>query len=314
MISRMCSVRLVSVGIVLAFNCIWAFAQEREFKINIPRPDPLVEASKTTGTNEFSGPHNLSVNTTPKYVPAFKTVQVESSEFVQLPEDRVKPPANETMEQRIARFESDNKFDWQPAILESLFFLGIQHGFRFTEKKTRAELDGPFFRDWKESVQNLEGWDDGGKIFTNYIAHPMQGAMTGRIFINNSGVGRRQEFGRSKDYWVSRLKSMAWSALWSAQFEIGPISEASLGNVGQTRHENGKSKLTYLDFVITPTVGTGFVVIEDAIDKYVLRNWLEPKITSRILKKIVRSVLTPTTSFANLVRFRGPWWRDMRDN
>jgi hypothetical protein len=314
MSSRTFSVRLITVGVVFAFNCIWAVPQEREFKIHFPQPDPFAEASKTTRKYEFRGTQKLPVDTAAKYVPAFKTVQAVTGEFVQFPDENVKPPAKETLEERFARFESDNRFDWQPAILESLFFLGIQHGFRFTEKKTRAELDGPFFRDWKESVQNLEGWDDGGKVFTNYIAHPMQGAMTGRIFINNSGVGRRQEFGRSKEYWVSRLKSMGWSAVWSAQFEIGPISEASLGNVGQTRHENGKSKLTYLDLVITPTVGTGFVIIEDAIDKYVLKNWLEPKITCRLLKKIVRSVLTPTTSFANLVRFRGPWWRDMRDN
>ena len=289
-------------------------AQEREFSINIPRPDPFADNAKAADTVEFSGVKHPSVNVTTRSAPPFKPVKVESSEFVELPDDKVKPRGKETTAERIARFESDNKFDWKPAILESLFFLGIQHGFRFTEKKTRQQLDGPFFRDWKESVQNLEGWDDGGKVFTNYVAHPLQGATTSRIFINNSGVARRQEFGRSKDYWVGRLKSMAWSALWSAQFEIGPISEASLGNVGQTRHDNGKSKLTYIDFVITPVVGTGFVVAEDAIDKFVLKNWIETKVRNGFLVKVLRSVLTPTTSFANLMRFRAPWWRDMREN
>lgn len=313
MISRMFFARIIIVSFVLVFSCNWTFGQEREFKINIPLRDPLADTSETADTVDLNA-EKLTSTVATKFIPSFKPFNPKTGEIVELPDDKVKPPGKETMEQRIARFESDNRFDWKPALLESLFFLGIQHGFRFTEKKTRQELDGPFFRDWKESVQNLEGWDDGGKAFTNYVAHPLQGALTSRIFINNSGVARRQEFGKSKDYWIGRFKSMAWSALWSAQFEIGPISEASLGNVGQTRHDNGKSKLTYLDFVITPTVGTGFVIIEDAIDKYILRNWLEPKITNRLLKKIVRSVLTPTTSFANLIRFRGPWWRDMRDN
>ena len=93
------------------------------------------------------------------------------------------------------RYLTDTKFHWKGALVQSAAFLAVQHGFRMTEEKTRSELDGPFFRDWKESVANLRGWDDGGKFFTNYIAHPMQGAITSRIFIHNSGKSLRQEFG-----------------------------------------------------------------------------------------------------------------------
>jgi hypothetical protein len=208
----------------------------------------------------------------------------------------------------------EERFHWKPALVQSFIFLGLQHGFRMTEGKTRAELGGPFFRDWKESVQNLEGWDDGGKVFTNYIAHPLQGSLTGRIFVNNSDHAKRQEIGASKDYWASRLRALAWSAVWSTQFEIGPISEASLGNVGQRRDSFGRSKLTWLDIVITPTVGTGLLVAEDAMDKYVLKNWLETKTNSMLLIKILRSFLTPTTSMANIIRGKAPWRRDTRFN
>jgi hypothetical protein len=190
----------------------------------------------------------------------------------------------------------------------------MQHAFRMTEEKTRRGLEGKFFPDWQESVGNLRGWNDGGRFFTNYIAHPLQGSTTSRIFINNSDSANRQVFGRSKTYWTSRLKSMAWSAIWSLQFEIGPISEASLGNVGKEFQKNGKSKLTYLDIVITPTLGTALTIGEDAIDRYVLARWFERKFRNRLAMKITRSVFTPTTSVANMLRMHAPWWRDFRPN
>jgi hypothetical protein len=208
----------------------------------------------------------------------------------------------------------DRRFNWRPALVQSGIFLALQHGFRMTEEKTRRELDGPFFADWKASIRNFRGWDDGGKIFTNYVGHPLQGAVTGRIFINNSGNARRTQIGRDKRYWKSRLKAMAWSAVWSTQFEIGPVSEASLGNVGQKLGSRNRSKMTYSDVVLTPTLGTAWAVGEDAVDKYVLRNWIERKTESRLLVKILRSVLTPTTSVANILRGRAPWRRDFRRN
>ncbi|MGI8495621.1 MAG: hypothetical protein ACR2L1_09985, partial [Pyrinomonadaceae bacterium] len=132
-----------------------------------------------------------------------------------------------------------------------------------------------------------------------------------RIFVNNSDFAKRQEFGSSKDYWKSRFYAMLWSAAWSAQFELGPISEASIGNVG-LRQTNGHSTMAYVDLVITPTVGTGVLIGEDAIDKYVLKNWLEKKISSRTTLKFLRSIATPTTSFTNLISGKVPWKRENR--
>ena len=207
--------------------------------------------------------------------------------------------------------EAKEKFHWKPALLQSGILLGIQHGFRMKQAKTRRELDGPFFRDWGNSIKNLRGWRDGDGSFTNYIAHPLQGATTGRIFINNSDRAKKQEFGKSKKYWESRLKAMAWSAVWSTQFEIGLISEANIGNVG-LRERNGHSTMAWVDLVVTPVIGTGVLVAEDAIDKYILKNWLERKDANRVSVKIFRSILTPTLSVSNLLRWRKPWSRDTR--
>jgi len=203
------------------------------------------------------------------------------------------------------------KFHWKYALIESGVFLGFQHGFRMLQKKTTRELSGPFFRDWAQSVKNLRGWGDGDNFFTNYIAHPGQGAITGRIFINNSDRSKKQEFGKSKKYWESRFKAMAWSAVWSTQFELGPISEASLGNVG-LRQKNGHSTMSYVDLVMTPVAGTGLVITEDVVDKFFLKNWLEKKTSNKFIIKLSRSLFTPTTSIANMLRWQMPWRRDNR--
>lgn len=208
---------------------------------------------------------------------------------------------------------SVERFRWRSALAQSGLFLGIQHGFRLLQPKTKRELGGPFIRDWGRSVKGLRGWSDGDNAFINYVAHSLQGSATGRVYVNNSDFARRQEFGRSKDYWRSRATAFAWSALWSTQFEIGPISEASIGNVGLSHHR-GKSSMAWGDLVVTPAVGTGVLVGEDAIDKYVLKQWLERGSGVRLSKKIkfFRSILTPTTSFANLLRGKAPWKRDNR--
>lgn len=203
------------------------------------------------------------------------------------------------------------KFHWKPALIESGIFLGIQHGFRLTQTKTTRELGGPFFRDWGKSIKNLHGWNDSDNWFTNNVAHSLQGGLTGRIFVNNSDRAKKQEFGKSKEYWNSRFKALVWSAAWSTQFELGPLSEASIGNVG-LREKNGRATMTWTDLIVTPVVGTGVLIEEDMIDKYVLKNWLEKKNNYRVTTKIkiLRSVLTPTTSFSNLLRGKPPWKRD----
>jgi hypothetical protein len=203
------------------------------------------------------------------------------------------------------------KFHWKSALAQSMAFLAFQHSFRMTQEKTRDGLHGgPFFRDWGQSIKNIRTWRDGDNFVTNYIGHPMQGSFTGRIFVNNSDRAKKQEFGSSKEYWRSRAKALLWSAVWSTQFEIGPVSEATIGRVGLTR-ENGYCTMAYVDLVITPVMGTAFLVGEDAIDKYFLKNWVE-KSNNKFKIKLLRSFATPTTSIANLIRLKPPWKRDNR--
>lgn len=197
----------------------------------------------------------------------------------------------------------DDSFRWRSAIGQSLMFLGVQHGYAFTQLKTRQAIKGKFFKDYIKSVKSLHGWADGGRFFTNYVAHPMQGSFLGFIQVQNDPKGLKQQFGKSGDYWRSRLKAMAWSAAWSTQFEIGPISQASIGNVGL------KGKQTYIDIVVTPTVGTAWLISEDAIDRFIMKR-IERVTDNFHIKIFSRMLLNPTRTIANLFRLKTPWHRD----
>jgi hypothetical protein len=214
------------------------------------------------------------------------------------------PPALASKSQEARR----EGFDWDSAMRQSLFMLAVQHGYRMTEDKTRRFLPGPFFKDWFGSVKNLHGWDDGGSVFGNYIAHPMQGAITGYIYINNSPTAKRLEFENSKAYWKSRMKAMGWSALTSAQFELGPLGQAAIGNVGLGPNHK---KMAFVDLVVTPTAGTGWLVLEDIIDKKILKK-LEARTTNRTVVNLARMSFTPMRACANLLRFKMLWYRDDR--
>ena len=83
------------------------------------------------------------------------------------------PPPEQ--EHPTGEIERPSGFRWGTALQQSFFFLSIEHSLRLTQAKTRNEFQGKFFNDYWSCVKNIRGWDDGDGLFTNYIAHPMQG-------------------------------------------------------------------------------------------------------------------------------------------
>lgn len=202
-------------------------------------------------------------------------------------------------------------FQWRPAFTEAFSFLMIQHGFRLLkEPGTRTGLKGPFLRDWMDSVKGVEGWRDGDPFYVNYVGHPMQGAITGLVQVQNDPHGRNLQF-NDPGYWKSRSKAMIFSAAYSAQFELGPISEASIGNVGREMQANGYTGAGAVDFVVTPTVGTMMLIGEDVVDRYAILR-LENRTSNRFLKAMIRTWLNPNRAMANILRGEYPWHRDTR--
>jgi hypothetical protein len=200
----------------------------------------------------------------------------------------------------------EKTFQWGPAITQSFTFLAVEHSIRLTQGKTRRELSGKVFKDYFASVDNVAGWGDGDGVFTNYIGHPMQGAVASFIQIQNDPKGKHLDFGNNSEYWHSRLKAFAWSAAYSTQFEVGPLSEASIGHVGKTPGTAGA-----VDLVITPTAGVGLSVLEDIVDRYIIRK-MEGNTNNRVRKVLLRATLNPNRAFANVLRGKVPWHRDTR--
>jgi len=197
--------------------------------------------------------------------------------------------------------------DWHHLFLSSFRFLAIEHAFRCaTEQGTRDGFSGPFFGDYWSSVGNLHGWADGDPFLVNYVGHPMQGAVSGLIWQHNDRAYRDVVFGKNARYWKAKLRGAGFAYLYSVQFEIGPLSEASLGNIQASYPQQG-----FVDHVITPSMGLGWTIVEDSLDRYVIRA-IEGHTANRYIRVLVRGGLNPSRSFANVLGGEVPWHRDDR--
>jgi len=201
-------------------------------------------------------------------------------------------------------------FDWRRAIEQSGMLLAMSQAYRIADQpETRAELKGPFFKDWLNSVRGLHGWGDTDGWLANYVAHPMEGAVAGYIQIQNDPKGRLQEFGKSKEYWKSRMKAAGWATLYSTFYELSPVGDAGIGNVGHIERNPGTKGA--VDLVITPTLGLSLLVLEDVLDRYVV--WpIERRTNNTMAKRLLRSFIYMHHSFTNLFRFKLPWYIDSR--
>src|SRR5688572_15617269 len=106
------------------------------------------------------------------------------------------------------------------ATSQAFGFTAFQHVVRLTEAKTRRELGGAFLGDWFKSVSNAgRNWDDGGKFFTNYVAHPQGGAVYAHIYRQNNQDRKHLEIGEP-GYGGMVARAMLFSAVVGAQFEL----------------------------------------------------------------------------------------------
>jgi len=211
-------------------------------------------------------------------------------------------------------------FQWGPALVQAARLTAFQQGMLLaTDKWGRYSVtNGKFFKDYFNAVKGtFTQWDDGDPFLDNYIGHPLQGAVTGFIQVQNDPQGRALTIGSSKAYWKSRMKAMAWTAAVSTQFEVGPVSEASIQNLGGFLYQNCPTcPLTrgagWVDIVVTPTLGTAWLVGEDALDRFVVQR-IENKIGRGKWANFFRCALNPGRAAANLIRLKAPWYRDNRD-
>lgn len=209
-------------------------------------------------------------------------------------------------ENKTASEEPSLGMNWMGLLKQSSLFLTVQHGFRLaTEEGTRSEAipsPGGYIR----ALSSLHGWSDGDPFYVNYVGHPMQGSVSGYLWVQNDRRYSGVEFGRHADYWRSRLRAFGFMWVYSTQFEIGPYSEAAIGRIQARYPQQG-----FVDHVVTPVLGLGWQVTEDVLDKYLIST-LERKINNPYAGLLLRGWLNPTRSMANLMRGKVPWYRDTR--
>jgi hypothetical protein len=194
--------------------------------------------------------------------------------------------------------------NWTHLMVSSANFLVLEHSFRYgTEDATRYWVKNFSASGYADSVGSLHGWGDGDPFFVNYVGHPMQGAVSVFMLQPDDRAYRTVVFGRNRRYWKARLRGMAYAYVYSVQFEIGPVSEASLGNIQSRWPQFG-----FVDHVVTPTVGTGWAITEDAFDRMLIRR-MEMHMTNPWIRMLVRGGLNPSRSLANVMSGKVPWYR-----
>ena len=223
-------------------------------------------------------------------------------------------------------------FHWKGLLLQSLAFQLLEGGTRIitADQSDRHNLlNKPFWSDYWASLGqfNMRRWNDGDTFKVNYIGHPMQGAISGYIELQNDPRGRDLRISRERAYWNSRFRSFLWAAAYSTESEIGPLGEAGIFNEGGFTYpincvkkssapggcENPSAESTnntgWVDFIITPTIGTLWLLGEDTIDRYIT-DPLVARHPNGFGYKVIRSSLNPPRSLANMLRGRYPWYRD----
>jgi hypothetical protein len=206
---------------------------------------------------------------------------------------------------------------WASLLGHEFLFLSFEHAFRVTEQeKTRDNIGGPFFKDWFYIADHVQWnrWSDGDKWFTSNLAHPAQGDVVAWIYRYNddSAAGLELDF-HDPRYRKMLMKAWVVAAVYSAQWKLGPLSEATIGHVGlHTDLSSGTNRTGLNDYVLDSFGGIPLMILEDAADKYAVRK-LERHIGNRFVIDTIRVVIDPPRGIANVMMFKKPWHRDRRD-
>jgi hypothetical protein len=207
---------------------------------------------------------------------------------------------------------------WLPMLWQSFEITALQNvGNIALDEETRHDLvTHPYWSTYVKCVKQFryDQWRDDDGFGVDYIGHGLQGAIAGFIWEQNDPHGRGLVYVNNGNYWRSRLKGMAWIAVYEVQWKIGPAGEASIGNSGlntyYTPRVKGRStnETGFQDFVDTPVIGFWWNVGEDAVDRFIM-----PRVWRHTHNKWVlaaASVMTPSKAVANALRYKPFYYRD----
>ena len=220
------------------------------------------------------------------------------------------------------------RFHWGRALFESFTFLSIEQAYVVHEDYRWVVIENgiPFNHYWRDYKQSLHswleaGWNDGDPLMFGYVGHPIQGALTSYIQIQNDPRSDGLEFSNTREYWHSRLRASLWNAVYSTQWNIGPLSEVTVEKYGTKvrspwnqdgtwpcTQKNCYSGVGQIDLVMTPVGGFAWMLTEDLLDKNIARR-VEGVTENHVLVDFTRCALNPIRGGASILHGRAPWWR-----
>ncbi len=198
---------------------------------------------------------------------------------------------------------------FQPTKMTKVIAYGLQltfyeHVMRVaTQEFTREQLKGKFWPEYFDSVHVPDHWGDKDHWEVNYIGHAISGGAFARVWIEQ----RERKTTTAPQYFKAMGRALIYTTAFSIQYEMGPMSEASIGNVGLNPADLGWS-----DYIWTPLGGILWTMAEDAADKYVL-TYIDKHVPFMMAKAAARMILNPSRMLANIGMNRTPWSRYGRD-
>lgn len=206
---------------------------------------------------------------------------------------------------------------WRQLFISSAVFNGFQNaGNLYTGYWYRYEtMHGKW---WDRYVNSVEGWawnrwDDYNPFLDDYVGHPMMGAISDYLWIQNDPKSMAVVQSNTWPYWRRMLRAGAYATAYSFQWKFGPLGEESIGHDGDHLVPDGKiysNETGWVELVTTPVGGGLWTMAEDALDQHVITH-LENESRNPFALTIYQ-FLSPSRAAANILRFRPPWYRDTR--
>jgi hypothetical protein len=204
---------------------------------------------------------------------------------------------------------------WHQLVISSTVFMGFLNGGNvYTGYWYRWETThGDWFQRWIDSAANWKWgqWNDDNPVLDDYVGHPMMGALTNDLWIQNDPKSMTLTQSNTWPYWRRLLRAEAFTTVYHFEWKLGPIGEAGIGHTGD--HPEGHPNLFGtgdVELVTTPVVGGLWTLAEDSLDKHLVAHLEDHPRNPFVLLGI--SILTPAQGTANILRFRPPWYRDSR--
>ena len=173
---------------------------------------------------------------------------------------------------------------------------------------------------WDRYIDSAAGWswnrwNDFNPFLDDYVGHPMMGAITDALWIQNDPKSMTVEQSNRWRYWRRMLRAGAFSTAYSFEWKLGPTGEAAIGHNGDhlipdASGQHYSNETGWVELVTTPVGGALWTMGEDALDKHLVAPAESPGRSPFTLLGL--SFLEPAHATANILRFRTPWYRDDR--